>query len=379
MKKKKIAIALILILAITKSIVYAKYVYQFEETIIELARDSNPPICSVTYSVEEMTNKNVIVTITANKEVQQISGFVLSEDKKKLTKEISKNESEMVQIRDLSGNIAEVEYTVNNIDKQAPQIIGCEDEQTYPSPLLLEYEDNDEIKEIIVDRYTENLELTLHEIYSDSCFYQGIDRTDTTLTIEVSGHPQNTKKYKYYINNQLYTTTMDTNYTFTGLTKGTTYTIKAEAIDEAGNLLDTTEIQEKTSYYHTIESQKTNDQFIATLQQIDNSVEKIKYAVWNANDEKNIKWHEESISNGQAQIMCEPQYNGLYPLYAMHAYLYDKQGNVLDVIGFSIDFGTNYEAKDTQTSLNELSEAGNYQIILKDFAGNETIYFIKVE
>lgn len=379
MKIKKIAIALILILAITKNTAYAKYTYQFEETIIELTRDCNSPICSVAYSKEEMTNENVTITITANKEVQQVSGFVLSENKKKLTKEVPENETGIVQVRDLSGNVVQVEYAVNNIDKQAPQIIGCEDGKTYATPLLLEYEDNDEIKEVIVDRYAKNLELTLHEIYSDSCFYQGIDRTDTTLTVQVNQHPLNTKKYKYYLNNQLYTTTTDTNYTFTGLTKGTTYTIKIEAIDEEGSLLDTSEIQGKTSYYHTIESQKTNDQFIATLGQIDTSVQKIKYAVWNANDEKNIQWHEELISNGQAPIECMAQHNGLYPLYAIHAYLYDKQDHILDMVGFSVDFGTNYEKKDTQNKQNELTEAGNYQIIVRDFAGNETTYLIKVE
>lgn len=378
MKIKKIAIVF-LILVLAKSTSYAKYIYQFEETIIELTRDSDPPICSVTYSMEEMTKENVTITITANKEIEQVSGFVLSEDKKKLTKEVIENESGIVKIRDFSGNYAEVEYAVSNIDKQAPKIIGCENGQTCRSPVLLDYFDNTEIKEVIVDRYENQLELMLHEIYSDSYFYHGIDRTDTTLTVQVSQHPLNTIKYKYYINNQLYTTTTDTNYTFTGLTKGTTYSIKVEAIDEAGNILDTSMIEGKTSYYCAIESQKTNDKFAATLQQIDDSIEKIRYAVWNANDEKNIEWHETSIYDEQAQIMCAPQYNGLYPLYSIHVYLYDKQDNVLDMIGFSIDFGTNYEKIDTKTGINELTQPGNYHIIARDFAGNETIYFIKVE
>lgn len=379
MKINKIAIVFMIILVIAKSTAYAKYAYQFEETIIELTRDPNPPVCSVTYSAEEMTKENVTVTITANKEIEQVSGFVLSEDKKKLSKEVSENESGMIKIRDFSGNYADIEYAVSNIDKQAPQIIGCENGQTYQSPVLLDYFDDTEIKEIIVDRYNSQLELMLHEIYSDSCFYHGIDRTDSSLTVQIKEHPANTKKYKYYLNNQLYTTTTDTNYTFTGLTKGTTYHIKVVAIDELGNVIDTSTIQGKTSYYHAIESQKSNDKFTATLEQIDYSVEKIRYAVWNGYDEKNIQWYEEKVENEEVSISCLSQHNGLYPLYTIHAYLYDNQDNVLDMIGFSIDFGTNYEKKDVSTNINEITEAGNYQIIAKDFAGNETIYSIKVE
>lgn len=379
MRLKKIVILLIVVLAILENNVYAKYVYHFDDTIIELTRDSNSPVCNVDYSKEEMTNENVTITITSNKEIEQVSGFELSEDKKILTKEVSKNENGMIKVRDLSGNYTEVEYNVNNIDKENPQIIGCEDGGSYQAPLLLDYSDNDEIKEIIIDRYSDNLTTSLHEIYYDSYIYNGIDRTDTSLTVNVESHPQNTKKYKYYINNQLYTTIADTNYTFTGLEKGTSYTIKIEAIDELGNVLDSIDIQGKTSYYHSIISNKTNEEFLAIFDGIDNSVSKIKYAVWNSNDANNIKWNEAKINNHQAKMSCERINNEFYPDYIIHAYMYDENNNILDVVGFSIDFGTNYENREEEINQNELTKDGNYQIMVSDFADNKTVYQIKVK
>lgn len=379
MKAKKIIMLLMIILAIWKNTAYAKYVYNFEETIIELTRDANSPVCNVSYSTEEMTNQNVTITITSNKEVQQASGFQLSEDKKVLRKEVSQNESGLVKVRDFAGNYTEVEYNVNNIDKEAPQIIGCENGQTYQSPLTLEFSDNTEIQEITVDRYANELTASLHEFYYDSYVYHGIDRSDTTLTVSVQNHPQNTKKYKYYINDKLYTTTTDANYTFTGLEKGETYTIKIEALDELGNKLDETEVEGKTSYYQAILSNKTNQEFSATFENIDKSVSKIRYAVWNCYNENEIKWYEATIDDNKAEINCTRSNNGLYPSYLIHAYLYDKDENILDVIGFSIDFETIYQKPNSMLNENEITEPGNYEIKVSDFAGNETIYYIKIE
>lgn len=380
MKAKKIMALLIMILAIWKNTAYAKYVYQFEETIMELTRDANPPVCNVLYSTEEMTNQNVTVTINSNKQVQQASGFQLSEDKKVLSKEVSQNESSIVKVRDFSGNEVEVEYNVNNIDKEAPQIKGCENGQTYQSPLTLEYSDNTDIQEITVDRYADELTASLHEFFYDSYVYQGIDRTATTLTVTVQNHPQDTKKYKYYINDEWYTTTTDTSYTFTGLEKGQNYIIKVEAFNEFGKKLDETEIEGKTSYYQAISSHKTNQEFSATFEELDKAVTKIRYAVWNCYNEKEIKWYEATIdNNNNSNIHFSRFDDSLYPSYLVHAYLYDQNDNILDVIGFSVDLETNYQKPNSAENVNELTEPGNYEIKVSDFAGNKTAYQIKIE
>ena len=46
----------------------------------------DPLTVNVTYSTTEPTNQTVIVTITANKEIQEPRGWSLSSDKKSITK-----------------------------------------------------------------------------------------------------------------------------------------------------------------------------------------------------------------------------------------------------------------------------------------------------
>ena len=56
------SILFVIILSLLGNNSYAKYVYNFDETIISLSRDVNPPVCTVSYSTEEWTNQNVIIT-----------------------------------------------------------------------------------------------------------------------------------------------------------------------------------------------------------------------------------------------------------------------------------------------------------------------------
>lgn len=81
--------------------------------------DNNAPSAGVSYSTQEPTNGNVIATITADKELQQptASGWVLSENKRTITKEYTANQTETVTIKDLAGNASDVKVVVNNIDK----------------------------------------------------------------------------------------------------------------------------------------------------------------------------------------------------------------------------------------------------------------------
>lgn len=69
------------------------------------------------------TNKDVIVTITAREELQEIAGWTLSEDKMSMTKVYSDNtavEGEDVTISDAAGNTETVKVIVSGIDKDAP-------------------------------------------------------------------------------------------------------------------------------------------------------------------------------------------------------------------------------------------------------------------
>ena len=82
--------------------------------------DKIAPVPTVSYSTTLATNKNVTATITANEQIQQISGWSLSSDKKTLTKIYSSNGSEQVTVYDIAGNSAKVNVSVSNIDKTAP-------------------------------------------------------------------------------------------------------------------------------------------------------------------------------------------------------------------------------------------------------------------
>lgn len=90
------------------------------DTIKEIKVDSTNPEGKVKYSETDITNKDIIVTITANEELKCISGWTLSEDKKTLTKTYSENIDTSITITDLLGNTNIVKVKINNIDKVTP-------------------------------------------------------------------------------------------------------------------------------------------------------------------------------------------------------------------------------------------------------------------
>lgn len=377
MKLKRIVILVILYICIFYNFSYAKYSYDFEETIIKLKRDKTVPNYQVSYSTEEWTKENVIITITANKQIQPVSGFVLSDDKKVLTKEIFENEEGKMSIYDLSGNSEEVEYSVTNIDKISPQIKIVEKEDG--NGLSVECDDNIGIKETYVDKYDDKLEVQSYQNYWDAYLYYGIDRTNSTITVHVTKHPENTRFYKYYLNGKLYTISKEKEMIFTGLKSGKKYIVEVDALDKDGNILEKSELNLKTSYYSNIQSSKTRNKFEAKLNGLNKKVSYIKYAVWNYNYPENVIWYDTEILENTANLELKNKNNQYYPFYAMHVYLYDENGRVLDVIEFSVDFETNYEKEEEQIDLNNLEKKGNYQIVLKDFAENEEIFHVKVK
>lgn len=83
---------------------------------------SGTPECQVSYSTIEKTNENVIVTITSNREMKEVNGWSLSEDKKILTKEFSENTNEDVELEDIYGNKTKAIIEINNIDKEKPEL-----------------------------------------------------------------------------------------------------------------------------------------------------------------------------------------------------------------------------------------------------------------
>ena len=58
-----------------------------------------------------------MVTITANKEMKDVSGWTLSSDKKSMTKNYKANTSEKVIVTDLAGNELTLTIAITNIEK----------------------------------------------------------------------------------------------------------------------------------------------------------------------------------------------------------------------------------------------------------------------
>ena len=83
--------------------------------------DKVPLKTNIKYNTTNITNKDVTATIIANKEIQPVEGWTLSQDKKVLTKKYSKNTRETIIVLDLAGNETEKEVNIQNIDKVAPQ------------------------------------------------------------------------------------------------------------------------------------------------------------------------------------------------------------------------------------------------------------------
>ena len=85
--------------------------------------DKTPPTAEISYSTSKLTNGNIEVTIAANEEIQEVDGWIMSLDRKKLVKEYENNiDKEKITISDLAGNSTEKEITITNIDKIPPEL-----------------------------------------------------------------------------------------------------------------------------------------------------------------------------------------------------------------------------------------------------------------
>ena len=95
------------------------------ETTIEVTdiNKAEELLATVSYSTKALTNQDVTVTITANKNLKETDGWTLLEDSKTLTKTYSENTSEdgeNIAITDEEDQGLIVNVKIQNIDKEAP-------------------------------------------------------------------------------------------------------------------------------------------------------------------------------------------------------------------------------------------------------------------
>ena len=83
--------------------------------------DKVNPNLKLTYLNTEITNENVKVKITSDKELQELQDWSLSSDKLELSREYDQNVDEEIKVKDLSGNEVKVNVSIKNIDKEKPE------------------------------------------------------------------------------------------------------------------------------------------------------------------------------------------------------------------------------------------------------------------
>ena len=127
----------------------------------------------IVYSSKNPTNKNVTVTINADEQIQEITGWTLSSDKKVLTKEYSANANENITIKDLVGNETQVNIEINNIDKTVPIVnVGYSTKEITKDNVTVTITSNEEVQELegwtlssdkksLTKEYTENTTETI--------------------------------------------------------------------------------------------------------------------------------------------------------------------------------------------------------------------------
>jgi pterin-4a-carbinolamine dehydratase len=161
-----------------------------DEQILIQNIDKTPPTVEVNYDKTNPTKENVIVTIQANEEIQGISGWNLTQNKKVLTKTYPQNIEETVTIKDLAGNSITQKITIQNIDKIAP-IVQVKFSETQPTKqnVVVTIKANEKIQKIDGWGLSQD-ELTLTKMYFQN-MEETIQISDlvgniTTQKIEIS-------------------------------------------------------------------------------------------------------------------------------------------------------------------------------------------------
>ncbi len=142
-----------------------KYNISSKLLAFSLSKDNIPIFYRINKSEEKYTNQNVLLSIDTNKPVKEVEGFELSQDRKKLTKIVENNESNAILLKDDYENQTIVNYTIDNIDKIPPEIIGIEEGKIYNREVNLKYRDNTGIKDIIIlNKHSNNADINPYKL-----------------------------------------------------------------------------------------------------------------------------------------------------------------------------------------------------------------------
>lgn len=113
-----------------------------------LQRSKAFSIDAIAPMVSVEVDSNGVAIITSNEELQEVNGWVLSDDKKTLTKLYTENITEKVDVYDLAGNVCKVNIEINNIQKEYFIVNTYEIENNYIVKIKSETIYEDFIKQI---------------------------------------------------------------------------------------------------------------------------------------------------------------------------------------------------------------------------------------
>lgn len=182
---KKIFVLVLFILLIFSTKVLAKYKLSVEIQCFEIIIDTEPPTFEVSYSSKKWTNQDVIIKVKASEEIENIEGFEYVDGI--YQRVVENNEESEIKVKDLFGNEGILKYSVLNIDKKPPYIVGIEDGGKYNEIKKVEFKDN--------ESGITNIEKVF---YGDLLIDSNIIQNTSQLSINVIRHPKNIVNYKYY-------------------------------------------------------------------------------------------------------------------------------------------------------------------------------------
>ena len=146
---------------------------------VKIANIDNTQLhANVKYSTTKHTNTDVVVTIESNKELKEVEGWNLSEDKKTLTKTYTGNKEEEVIIYDLVGNSKKISIGVSNIDKDKANLeINYSTTKKTNNNITVTIRSNKELKSIDGWRLSEDKKTLIKEYTENTT--ENIEVTDT--------------------------------------------------------------------------------------------------------------------------------------------------------------------------------------------------------
>lgn len=371
---KIVLLIMSIILLSMQNVVYAKYVFSYEDTSIQMEIDKKAPIIE---GVEEngKYNHDVQIYYYDTTGIKQAIYYYNSEEAKfdntaihfESGSKFSKEGYYKIIVIDNYHNIAKIEQFL--IDKTKPEIVGIEEGIIYDLPPNVEYYDQYGIEKIEI-KLPEELDLTYDMRVSNRNNLS--DRTESTITVKISCTPQKVSEYKWYIKSEtekefvMMKSNLEECYTFENLNSNTTYNIYCMAITEDNKAYMSNLITAGTLAVEKIKITEITDKgYTIKVSGIPEKYSSIYFPTWtNQNEQDDIIWYEEKVENGECIFNLNyDNHNKKTGIYRTHIYA-NENGNKVFLQSAKIWI------QEEEPEPEKITTAGKTEIIVTDKASN---------